>query len=92
MRDSRQRIEPTTEWMVQDIVLRCREVLWTLEETSTSTSHLGNAAMMLRGAADDLVSLVELLEGGTSIGKEPVERTHQPFGLSFGMDQPAPDA
>lgn len=84
MGDRRRGAEPTTDWMIRDIAQRCREVLDALEQQDASAAHLGNAAMSLRGAADDLVSLVELVEGGAAVDDEVAPRA---FGLSFGMDQ-----
>ena len=45
--------------------------------------------MMLRGAADDLVSLVEMVEGGYAVGAVDGDVPPEAFGLSFGLDQPA---
>lgn len=88
MADRRQRAEPTTEWMIGDIAHRCREVLASLDAHDRSAAHLGNAAMLLRSAADDLVAVVELVEGGDAVDNELAP---QAFGLSFGMDQTASD-
>ena len=88
MGDRWRRAEPTTDWMIQDVAQRCRDVLALLDQQDASPAQLGNAAVLLRGAADDLVSLVELVEGGDTVD---FEVSPQAFGLSFGMDQPAPD-
>ena len=88
MSDRRRRAEPTTEWMVHDIAERCREVLTSLDEHTTSAAQLGNTAMLLRGAADDLVSLVEMVEGGDAVGSTGLDVPPEAFGLSFGLDQP----
>jgi len=89
MRERDRTAEPTTDWMVRDIADRCREVLASLETTESSAAHLGNAAVLLRSAADDLVSLVELVEGADRADGERGDVPPQAFGLSFGTDQPA---
>lgn len=89
MGERRRHADPTTEWMVHDIAQRCRDVLASLDRHATSAAHLGNAAMMLRGAADDLVSLVEMVEGGYAVGAVDGDVPPEAFGLSFGLDQPA---
>lgn len=63
MRDAAKGSDPTVEWMKGDIALRCREAVQLLEPERGSANRLGDAAMLLRSAADDLVSLVELVEG-----------------------------
>lgn len=75
--------------MVHDIAERCREVLASLDQHASSVAHLGTAAMQLRGAADDLVSLVELVEGGRPVGAAARDVPPEAFGLAFGLDQPA---
>lgn len=74
--------EATTQWMVDDVAGRCREVLDALAHTS-SPVQLGNSAMLLRGAANDLVSLVELIEGPNSADGADAD-SPQSFRLSFG--------
>ncbi len=61
--------DPTVEWMRADIAMRCREALQRLEPDRGSSYQLGDAAMLLRSAADDLVSLVELIEGPTAAAR-----------------------
>ena len=68
--------------MVDDIAMRCREVTAALASPSSSAVKLGSAAMLLRGAANDLVSLVELIEGSDRPGGGDVETPA--FGLAFG--------
>jgi hypothetical protein len=55
--------DATVEWMTADIAKRCRAALESLETGLGSANQLGNAAMLLRGAAGDLVALLELVEG-----------------------------
>lgn len=71
--------------MVGDIALRCRAVLDTLSHGSPTPHHLGSAGMLLRGAADDLVSLVELLDGPPPAAD--TEAHADAFTLSFDTVQ-----
>ena len=73
--------EPTMRWMVDDVAKRCREVLDELSQ-APQRYHLGAAAMALRGAADDLVSLVELIEGQPRTA-ELVTSDATPFAVAF---------
>jgi hypothetical protein len=63
MRNLRHGSDATVAWMTADIALRCREAVQRLDAAHESASQLGDAAILLRGAADDLISLVELVEG-----------------------------
>lgn len=49
--------------MVDDIAARCREVLDALQAQSPATLGSAGVANLLRAAADDLGSLVELIDG-----------------------------
>ncbi len=82
MRDTDNRSDPTVDWMTADIAERCREALQRLESCQGPTTHLAEAAMVLRSAADDLVSLVELVEGPDAAARV---RTDGPsaFDLAF---------
>jgi hypothetical protein len=82
MRNARNGSDATVSWMTSDVAQRCTEVLGVLSASNISAVQLGNAAMLLRSAADDLVSLVELVEGPGVVAAA----TETPaFGLSFGM-------
>lgn len=68
--------------MTNDVAQRCADALEMLSASNISAVQLGNAAMLLRSVADDLVALVELVEGpgvDASVAETPA------FGLSFGM-------
>ena len=75
--------EVTVDWMRGDIAARCRSVLDALAHPAPSAVHLGGTAMVLRGAADDLVSLVELIEGPAADPTVDPEPTTAAFGLTF---------
>jgi hypothetical protein len=63
MRNVGHALDATVDWMTADIARRCRVALESLETGPGSANQLSNAAILLRGAADDLVALVELVEG-----------------------------
>ena len=74
--------DATVSWMTGDVAQRCTTALELLMTSNGSALQLGNAAMLLRSAADDLISLVELVEGPRAFATA----TETPaFGLSFGM-------
>lgn len=77
--------EPTMRWMVDDVATRCREVLDELSQ-SPQRFHLGAAAMALRSAADDLVSVMELIEGQPAT-LEPTHVAATPFDVAFGITE-----
>ena len=83
MRNARNSSDATVSWMTNDVAQRCAEALEVLSASNISAVQLGNAAMLLRGAADDLVSLVELVEGP---GVVSLATETPAFGLSFGMN------
>ncbi|NND75511.1 MAG: hypothetical protein HKN44_10955 [Ilumatobacter sp.] len=72
--------DATVAWMVDDIAVRCRAVLDALADGSQTAVGLGGAGMLLREAADDLVSLTEMLgrPAATPPGLDGA------FGLAFG--------
>ena len=74
--------DATVEWMTADIAKRCRAALQSLETGPGSATQLGNAAMLLRGAAGDLVALVELVEGPEAAAHVRSEDQLE-FDLSF---------
>jgi hypothetical protein len=74
--------DATVDWMTADIAKRCRAALEGLEMGPGSTHQLGNAAMLLRGAADDLVALVELVEGPEAAAEVRSDDQRE-FDLSF---------
>jgi hypothetical protein len=81
MRNARNGSDATVSWMTNDVAQRCNDVLEVLSTSNVSAVQLGNAAMLLRSAADDLVSLVEVVEGSGAVAAA----TETPaFGLSFG--------
>lgn len=82
MRDTRHASEATVEWMTADVSQRCREALDVLVAHNVSAVQIGNAAMLLRSAADDLASLVELVEGPVPFAREIASLPA--FGLAFG--------
>jgi hypothetical protein len=83
MRNARNGSDTTVSWMTSDVAQRCSEALEVLSASNISALQLGNAAMLLRSAADDLVSLVELVEGP---GVDAFVTESPAFGLSFGMN------
>jgi hypothetical protein len=82
MRDARHASEATVEWMTADISQRCREALDVLAAQNVSPVQIGNAAMLLRSAVDDLASVVELVEGPVPLTREVASMPA--FGLAFG--------
>ena len=74
--------DATVGWMTADISKRCRAALEGLESGPGSAHQLGDAAMLLRGAADDLVALVELVEGPEAAANVRSE-DRRAFDLSF---------
>ena len=74
--------DATVEWMTADIAHRCNTALEILEAGPGSANQLGNAAMWLRGAADDLIALVELVEGpDAAVNVRPDDRRE--FDVAF---------
>ena len=74
--------DATVEWMTADIAQRCKAALESLQSGPGSANQLGNAAMLLRGAADDLVALVELVEG-PEVAANVRSSDQRAFDLSF---------
>jgi hypothetical protein len=74
--------DATVDWMTADITKRCRAALESLEIGPDSAHQLGHAAMLLRGAADDLVTLVELVEG-PEVAAQVRSDDQREFDLSF---------
>jgi hypothetical protein len=89
MRDAPHPSDPTIDWMTDDVAQRCRAALDVLAGRNVSASQIGNAAMLLRSAADDLASLVELVEGPVPFACEVAALPA--FGLAFGSSG-RPDA
>ena len=77
--------DPTVEWMTADIADRCRAALLVLDAPVSAVTDLDAAAGSLRSAADDLISVVELLRGQRSAVRGPIELEQlDSFDLSFG--------
>ncbi len=77
--------DPTVNWMASDVADRCRAVLQTLETPQRSVTELDDAAGALRSAADDLVSVVELLRGQSAAVHAPIDSEPlESFDLAFG--------
>lgn len=87
--------DATVRWMVDDVAARCRAVLDSLGRgdrtagNAASAVQLGTAAMLLRGAADDLVAVVELTEQPARTPARrrptaaPVDASRAAFDVSF---------
>ena len=82
MRNASHGSDATIEWMTADVAKRCREAVGHLETPRGSARHLADAAMLLRAAADDLVSLVELVEGPAAAARLRVDAPFA-FDVSF---------
>ena len=77
--------DPTVEWMTADVADRCRAVLLILDAPTDSGTGLGDVAGSLRSAADDLMSVAELLSGQSAALRAPIESERlDSFDLSFG--------
>ena len=84
MRQRAQR-DPTVEWMTADVADRCRAALLVLDAPLGAVTELDAAAGSLRSAADDLLSVVELLRGKGAAVRAPIESEQlDSFDLSFG--------
>ena len=88
MPDARLASEATVDWMTADISQRCRQALDALTVHNPSVVQIGNAAMLLRSAADDLASLVELVEMPIAPTREMASLPA--FGLAFGTSAIVP--
>ncbi len=76
--------DQTVDWMTADVADRCRAVLLLLESSMSSAIEMDAAAGMLRSAADDLVSVVEVLRGQSAAARAPIESDQlESFDLSF---------
>jgi hypothetical protein len=76
--------DQTVDWMTADVADRCRAVILLLESPMNSATEMDAAAGTLRSAADDLVSVVELLGGQGAAVRAPIESDElESFDLSF---------
>lgn len=81
--------DATIDWMTNDIAARCRVVVATLSRPGSSLTSLDEAASTLRGAADDLASLLVLLDGaGSSHGSLRGSSRASAFDLALGVPGP----